>query len=97
MGKAPHSWNTAILYSNTCNPPWEGWLTLLLLEVPAGLKYNCSNFPPIFNNFNVSRADIGGYVRDYAAKNNILKQHQRMLISSFNLENGTINIPLLIF
>ena len=28
------------------------------LEFPAGLKYKFSSFPPIFKNFNVSRADI---------------------------------------
>ena len=67
------------------------------LEVPTGLKYKFSNFPPIFKNFNVSRADIGDYMRDYAVENNLLKQPQRMLISSFNLENGTIITPLLNF
>ena len=34
---------------------------------------------------------------DYAVENNLLKQPQRMLISSFNLENGTIITPLLNF
>ena len=67
------------------------------MEVPAGLKYKFSNFPPIFKNFNVSRADIGDYMRDYAVENNLLKQPQRMLISNFNLENGTISTPLLNF
>ena len=67
------------------------------LEVPDGLKYHLSNFPPIFNNFNVSRADIGDYMREYAIENNLLKQPQRMLISSFKLENGTIITPLLNF
>ena len=67
------------------------------LEVPAGLKYKFSIFPPIFKNFNVSRADIGDYMRDYVVENNLLKQPQRMLISSFNLKNGTIITPLLNF
>ena len=67
------------------------------LEVPAGLKYKFSNFPLVFKNFNVSRADFGDYMRDYAVENNLLKQPQRMLISSFNLENGTIITPLLNF
>ena len=67
------------------------------LEVPTGLKYKFSNFPPIFKIFNVSRADIGDYMRDYAVEKNLLKQPQRMLISSFNLENGTIITPLLNF
>ena len=33
------------------------------LEVPDGLKKKFSNFPPILKNFNVSRADIGDYMR----------------------------------
>ena len=36
-------------------------------------------------------------MRDYAVENNLLKQPQRMIISSFNLENGTIITPLLNF
>ena len=67
------------------------------LEVPDGLKYKFSNFPPICKNFNVSRANIGDYMREYAIENNLLKQPQRMLISSFKLENGTIITPLLNF
>ncbi|XP_075263345.1 uncharacterized protein LOC142354893, partial [Convolutriloba macropyga] len=67
------------------------------LEVPDGLKYKFSNFPPIFKNFNVSRANIGENMREYAIENNLLKQPQRMLISSFKLENGTIITPLLNF
>ena len=34
-------------------------------------------------------------MRDYAVENNLLKQPQRMLVSSFNLENGTIITRLL--
>ena len=51
------------------------------LEVPAGLKYKSLNFSPFVENFNVSRADIGDYLRDYAVENNLLKQPQRILIS----------------
>ena len=36
-------------------------------------------------------------MRKYAIENNVLKQPQRMLISSFKLENGTIITPLLNF
>ena len=36
-------------------------------------------------------------MREYAIENNLLKQPQRMLISSFKLENGTIITPLLNF
>ena len=56
------------------------------LEVPDGLKYKFSNFPPIFKNFNVSRADIGDYMRDYAIDNDLLKQPQR--VSSWRMEQS---------
>ena len=36
-------------------------------------------------------------MREYAIENNLLKQPQRMLISRFKLENGTITTPLLNF
>ena len=67
------------------------------LEVPDGLKYKFSNSPPIFKNFIVSRADIVAYMRGYVIDNGLLKQPQRMLISSFKLENGTVITPLLNF
>ena len=67
------------------------------LEVPGGFKYKFSNFPPILKNFNVNRADIGDYMRDYAIDNDLLKQSQRMLISSFKLENGIVITSLLNF
>ena len=67
------------------------------LEVPDVLEYKFLNFPSIFKNFNVSQADIGDYMRDYAIDNDLLKQPQRLLISSFKLENGTVITPLLNF
>ena len=67
------------------------------IEVPGALKYKFSNSPPSFKNFNVSRADIVDYMMDYAIDNDLLKQPQLMLISSFKLENGTIITPLLNF
>ena len=67
------------------------------LEVPDGLKYKFSIFTPIFINFNVSGADIGDHMRENAIKNNLFKQPQRKLISSFKLANGTIITTLLNF
>ena len=48
------------------------------------------NFPPIFKNTEVGRDDIGDYMKNYAIENEMLKQPQRRLISSFKLENGTV-------
>ena len=43
------------------------------------------DFPPIFKNNEVGRDDIGDYMKNYAIENEMLKQPQRMLISSFKL------------
>ena len=65
------------------------------IEVPQHLRSYFSNFPPIFKNTVVSREDIGTLMRENAEKENIMAQPRRMLISSFNLTNGTIITPLL--
>ena len=61
------------------------------------LKAKFSNFPPIFKNIDVARNDIGEYMKTYAEENDLLKQPQRMLISSFKLTNGTLIIPVFNF
>ena len=67
------------------------------IEVPEHLRDYFSNFPPIFKKIAVSRDDIGTLMREYAEKENVMSQPRRMLISSFNLTNGTIITPLLLF
>ena len=67
------------------------------LVVPDELKAKFSNFPPIFKNTEVGRNDIGEYMQNYAIENDLLKHPQRMLISSFKLENGSIITPLFNF
>ena len=54
-----------------------------------GLKQNF----PIFKNIDVSRNDIGEYMKTYAEENELLKQPQRRLISSFKLTIGTLITP----
>ena len=56
-----------------------------------------SNFPPIFKNIDDCRNDIGEYMKKYAEENDLLKNAQQMLISSFKWENGTNSTPLLNF
>ena len=60
------------------------------LIVPNQLKSEFANFPPIFKNTVVGKNDIGDYMKKYAIENEMLKHPQRMLISSFKLENGTV-------
>ena len=67
------------------------------LEVPDELKSKFADFPPIFKNTEVSRNDIGEFMKNYASENKLLTQPQRMLISSFQLTNGTVITPLLNF
>ena len=67
------------------------------IEVPEELKEKFANFPPIFKNTNVGRHDIGSLMKDYAEKEGLLCQPQKMLISSYFLENGTLITPLLLF
>ena len=64
------------------------------LNVPDELKSKFANFPPIFKNTEVGRTGIGVYMKNYVIENEMLKHLQRMLISSFKLENGTIITPL---
>ena len=67
------------------------------LVVPDELKSKFANFPPIFKNTEVERNDIGDYMKNYGIDNEMLKHPQRMLISSFKLENGTVITPLFNF
>ena len=60
------------------------------LVVPDELKSKFANFPPVSKNTEVGRDDIGDYMKNYAIENQMLKHPQRMLISSFKLENGTV-------
>ena len=64
------------------------------LCVPDELKAKLSNFPPIVKNIDNTRNKIGEYMKTYAEENDLLKQPQRMLISSFKLTNGTLITPL---
>ena len=67
------------------------------LALPDELKSKFSSFPPIFKNTEVGRNDVGDYMKKYAIENEMLKHPQRMLISSFKLENGTVITPLFNF
>ena len=43
------------------------------LSVPDELKAKFNNFPSIFKNIDVSRNDIGEYMKVYAEENDLLK------------------------
>ena len=56
-----------------------------------------SNFPSIFKNIDVCRNYIGESIKNYAEENDLLKNPQRMLISSFKLKNDPVITRLLNF
>ena len=67
------------------------------IGVPEILGSKFVNFPPIFKNTSVSRSDIGDWMKNYAEEERSLSQAQKMLISCFTLQNGTLITPLLLF
>ena len=67
------------------------------IGVPEDLRKNFAIFPPIFDNTNKRRLDIGILMKDYAVKEGLLCQPQTMLISSYFPEKGTLITHLLLF
>ena len=68
-------------------------------EVPENLRANFAfaNFPPFFKNILVSNNDIRDSMKAYAEEEGIISQPRKMSISSFLLQNRTLNTPLLLF
>ena len=67
------------------------------IEIPENLRSKFDSFPPIFKNTLVSKSDIGDLMKNYAEEERLLSQPQKMLISSFTLQNGTLITPFLVF
>ena len=66
-------------------------------EVPKKLRSKVVNFSPIFKKTLVSWNHIGDLMKNYAEEQRILIRPQKMLISSFTSQNGTLITPLLWF
>ena len=67
------------------------------IEIPENWRSKFVIFPPIFKNTLVSKSDIGDLIKNYAEAERLLSQPQKMLISSFILQNGILFTPLLLF
>ena len=67
------------------------------IGVPEILQANFANFPPIVKSTLVSKSDIGDLMKNYADEERLLSETQKILISSFTLQNGTLITPLLLF
>ena len=67
------------------------------IKVSEYLRQQFANLPLIFIKTNVCRGNIGPIMQEYAEKEGLKSQQQRMLISSSELKNCTIIEPLLLF
>ena len=67
------------------------------IEVPANLRANFANFPPIFKNTLVWENDTEDIIKTYAEEKGLMSQARKILISSFTVQNGTLITPLLLF
>ena len=65
------------------------------IHVPPELRPYFSEMQPIFKNANVSRDDIGPYMRQYAEENDIMSTPRRMLVGSFHGIKLLLATPLL--
>ncbi|KAK7093429.1 hypothetical protein V1264_007188 [Littorina saxatilis] len=65
------------------------------IEVPDHLQEHFQELQPIFKNTNVSRDDIGDFMRKYCETNNLLRQPRRTLVASYYGERILLATPLL--
>ena len=65
------------------------------IHVPPELRPYFSEMQPIFKNANVSRDDIGPYMRQYAEEHDILTKPRRMLVGSYRGDKILLTTPLL--
>ena len=66
-------------------------------EVPENLREASAILPNTLKKIGVARDDVGQFMKGFAEKEDLLTQPRRVLKSSYFLENGTINTPLLLF
>ena len=65
------------------------------IRVPDHLKEKFSEMCPIFKNAEISRDDIGDFMKAYAEEHNIMAQPRRSLIGSMKGEKILLATPLL--
>jgi len=65
------------------------------IRAPDHLKEKFSEMCPIFKNTNISRDDIGDFMKAYAEEHNIMAQPRRSLIGSMKGEKVLLATPLL--
>ena len=66
-------------------------------RVPNKLEPHSAKLPSLFKNTLVDRKSICKLMKQHAEEASSISQPQKMLISSFKLQNGTLITPLLLF
>ena len=67
------------------------------IEVPEHLKPKFSEMTPIFKNVEISRDDIGEYMKAFGEEHNIMPRPRRSLVGSFFGKKILLATPLLIW
>ena len=65
------------------------------IHPPDHLKAKFSEMTPIFKNTEISREDVGDYMREYAEEHDLLKKPTKSLIGSYFAKNYCVSTPLL--
>ena len=65
------------------------------VRVPEHLQDHFAEMQPIFKNANVSRDDIGPFMRNYAEEHDIMSTPRCMLVGSYRSEKILLTTPLL--
>jgi hypothetical protein len=65
------------------------------IRVPESLKEKFAEMCPIFKNIEISRDDIGEYMKTYAEENDIMSRPRRSLIGSLKGDKILLATPLL--
>lgn len=65
------------------------------IHVPDHLREQFQEMCPIFKNTEISRDDIGDFMKAYAEENDIMRQPRRSLIGSMKGEKILLATPLL--
>ena len=65
------------------------------IRVPEHLQDHFAEMQPVFKNANVSRDDIGPFMRNYAEEHDIMSTPRRMLVGSYRGDKILLTTPLL--
>lgn len=60
------------------------------------LREKMAEFPPIFKNTEISREDVGDYMKEYLEDHGLLNKPRRNLIGSYHATKMLVATPLLI-